>query len=68
MDQKNKSFEQVQNELKNVAKGSFLETLIDNGFYILTFQNNTNDIKIVEREIDSSYIQFHFCIKGLCAF
>jgi len=68
MDQKNNSFEQIQNESKNVAKGSFLETLIDNGFYILTFQNNTIDVKIVEREIDSSFIQFHFCIKGSCAF
>lgn len=68
MDQKNKGFQQVQNELKNVAKGSFLETLIDNGFYILTFQNNSKDIKIIEREIDSSHIQFHFCIKGLCTF
>jgi len=57
-----------KNGLENVAKGSFSETLIDKGFYILTYQNNTNFIETVERDIDSSFIQFHFCIKGSCAF
>lgn len=64
---RNESFD-VQNDLKNIAKGSFLETLIDKGFYILTYQNNTNFIESLERDIDSSFIQFHFCIKGSCAF
>ncbi len=68
MDQSSNNFKGVQNQLKNIAKGSFNETLIDSGFYILTYQNNTIDIKIVERDIDSSFIQFHFCIKGFCAF
>jgi len=64
---KNDSFSS-KNDLENVAKGSFAETLIDKGFYILTYQNNTNFIENVERDIDSSFIQFHFCIKGSCAF
>ncbi|UWX55099.1 AraC family transcriptional regulator [Maribacter litopenaei] len=51
-------------ESKNIAKGSFEELLIENGFYVLKIQNNTSDIKNVTREINRSYIQFHFCLKG----
>lgn len=58
----------LEKNIKNVAKGTFLETLIDNGFSILTYQNNNNHLEIVERDIDSSFIQFHFCLKGSCAF
>ncbi|TXN37499.1 helix-turn-helix transcriptional regulator [Flagellimonas hymeniacidonis] len=50
--------------MENVAKGSFEEILIDEGFYILKIQNDTEETRIVEREVDSSYIQFHFCLKG----
>lgn len=49
---------------KNIARGSFDETPLDDGFFVLTYQNNSNTIQIVEREIDSRFIQFHFCIKG----
>lgn len=55
-------------ELKNVAKGSFEETKIDDGFFVLTYQNEQSALEIVEREIDSSFIQFHFCSKGLSKF
>ncbi len=58
----------VQGGAKNIAKGSFTETLIDEGFHVLTYQNNNNKLEIVERDVDSSFIQFHFCIKGSCAF
>ncbi|ASV30069.1 AraC family transcriptional regulator [Maribacter cobaltidurans] len=51
-------------ESKNIAIGSFEELLIENGFYVLKIQNNTADIKKVTREINRSYIQFHFCLKG----
>jgi len=53
---------------KNIARGSFEETKLDDGFFVLTFQNETNEVQIVEREIDSSFIQFHFCIKGSSEF
>ena len=53
---------------KNVARGSFEETKLDDGFFVLTYQNESNAIQIVEREIDSSFIQFHFCIKGSSEF
>ena len=51
-------------DLENVAKGSFTETRIDHDFLVLTYQNESNSIETVEREIDSSFIQFHFCLKG----
>ncbi|MEJ6791645.1 MAG: AraC family transcriptional regulator [Lacinutrix sp.] len=49
---------------KSVAKGFFVETLADDGVFILTHQNETQEVKVIEREIDSSFIQFHFCVKG----
>ncbi len=55
-------------DLKNVAKGSFEETRIDEGFFVLTYQNENNSVEVVEREIDSSFIQFHFCLKGSSKF
>ncbi len=58
----------MNSEFKNVAKGSFEETKIEEGFLILTYQNESNSIEVIEREIDSSFIQFHFCLKGLSKF
>ncbi|MCX2681260.1 AraC family transcriptional regulator [Galbibacter sp. EGI 63066] len=40
------------------------EIVIENGFTLLKIQNETNDIQHISKEIDSSYIQFHFCLKG----
>ena len=55
-------------EVKNVAEGSFKEVLIEDGFYVLKIQNDTPHIQKVSREIDSSFIQFHFCLKGNAKF
>ena len=55
-------------QVKNIARGSFDETLIDEGFVVLTLKNETDKVKTVERDIDSSHIQFHFCVKGSGAF
>jgi AraC-like DNA-binding protein len=55
-------------ELKNVAKGSYEETRIEEGFLVLTYQNENKITEVVEREIDSSFIQFHFCAKGSSKF
>ena len=54
--------------LKSVAKGTFLETVIESGFFVLTFQNNSQASKLLEKAIDSSFIQFHFCLKGNAQF
>ncbi len=53
---------------KNVAEGSFEEVLIEDGFYVLKIQNDTAHIQNVTRAIDSSFIQFHFCLKGNAKF
>ncbi len=51
-------------KLKNNAPGILEETKIEDGFYILKFQNDTRENQCIVRNIDSSFIQFHFCIKG----
>lgn len=53
---------------KNVASGSFEEVFIENGFYVLKIQNDTAAIQQLSREIDSTFIQFHFCLKGNAKF
>lgn len=54
--------------MKSIAKGSYDEILVDDGFYILKIQNDTKDPQVIEREINSSFIQFHFCLKGKSKF
>lgn len=54
--------------VKNVAKGSIKETVVEDGFYILTCKNESDETQSVEREIQSSIIQFHFCLKGSTKF
>lgn len=51
-------------EDKSIAEGSFREVLIEEGFFVLKIQNDDLQIQKVTREIDSSFIQFHFCLKG----
>nr|WP_292962429.1 MULTISPECIES: AraC family transcriptional regulator [unclassified Allomuricauda] len=58
----------MKNNLKNIARGSYDETLVEDGIYILKIQNDSKEPKLIEREIDSSYIQFHFCLKGRSKF
>ena len=53
---------------KSIALGTFDETFIEDGFFMLTHKNENDTIEILEREIDSSYIQFHFCTKGASVF
>lgn len=64
----NQGSERHQNNIKNIAKRTFLQTFIENGFYILAHQNNNEYLENLEHETDSRFIQFHFCIKGNCAF
>lgn len=53
---------------KNVAQGTFEETNLENGFHVLHFQNESNENQLFERDIDSTYIQLHFCLKGASKF
>jgi AraC-like DNA-binding protein len=49
---------------KNFGESSLDEITLEKGFYVLHFQNESNQIQSFEREIDSSFIQMHFCLRG----
>ena len=53
---------------KNIAKGFFNETQIEDGFWVLNYRNETTQTVEIERDIDNSFVQFHFCLKGQSAF
>lgn len=53
---------------KNVAEGIYDETVIEEGFFILKFQNETRSNKLFKRELNAHFIQFHFCVKGAGSF
>ncbi|GAA4940182.1 helix-turn-helix transcriptional regulator [Algibacter agarivorans] len=59
---------QEMNANKSVAKSSFEETKVDEGVLVLAYKNETTKMQSVAKEIDSDYIQFHFCIKGSSQF
>ncbi len=58
----------MEDHLKNNAVSISEEIKIEDGLYILKFQNDTSDIKLMSRDIDNSYIQFHFNLKGASKF
>ncbi len=51
-------------EIENNAQGSFDEVLIEDGFYVLKFQNEEETMVSYKRDINKRFIQFHFCLKG----
>ncbi|TYP97016.1 AraC family transcriptional regulator [Tenacibaculum adriaticum] len=54
--------------LENNAESTFNETNLENDFLLLEFQNNSDETKRFERDIDSTFIQLHFCLRGNCKF
>ena len=68
MNQKNNNYNEPPIFKKNVDERYFVETFVDDGFFVLTFKNEENNIQILNKEIQSDYIQFHFCLKGLSKF
>ena len=54
--------------IKNVGESTFQEIILDKGFYLLHFQNESKTIQNFEREISSNFIQIHFCLKGKSKF
>jgi len=58
----------MTNTMKSIAESTFKEAVIDDGFIILKLQNETDENQCIIRKIDSSFIQFHFCIKGAAKF
>lgn len=53
---------------KNTAMGSVDEVMIEDGFYVLRFENNSDETTNFEREVDVDLIQFHFGVKGRAKF
>ncbi len=58
----------IEMSKENNAQSLIQETRIEEGFYVLRFDNNTIETQQVVREVNSSFIQFHFCIKGSAVF
>lgn len=49
---------------KNIARSSFDEINLENGFHILGFENKSDKTLLFERKIGNTFIQIHFCLKG----
>ncbi|WP_340201345.1 AraC family transcriptional regulator [Ascidiimonas sp. W6] len=56
------------NKEENNAQRSVKELEVEKGFIVLTMQNETDIHQRMTREIDSSFIQFHFSLKGVSTF
>lgn len=55
-------------ETKNNALSLYEETEIEEGFSVLKFNNESQEPQRVTREVNSNFIQFHFCAKGSAVF
>ena len=51
-----------------INTSSFLETKIEDKFYVLKSENDGKKIKNLKKEIDTSFIQFHFVSEGQAIF
>ena len=49
---------------KNNAENMVHETIIEQGFVILKYHNQSEEIKQFVKEVKRDYIQLHFCIKN----
>ena len=49
---------------KNVGESTIEEINLENGFYVLYFQNESAEKQTFERAINSTFIQMHFCLRG----
>lgn len=53
---------------KSIAESTFEEHKLEKGFTVLSFENKNTEHQIFERDIDSSFIQLHFCLEGHARF
>lgn len=58
----------TKKESKNIAGRPLNEIYIEDGFFVLLFKNELDTTQFYERDIDSKFIQFHFCLKGSARF
>ena len=40
------------------------EIILEKGFFVLLFKNETDAVQHFEKDVDTKFIQFHFCLKG----
>ena len=59
---------QNDNISESIAQGIYKETTIEEGFYILKFNNESSESQVFKRDVNSNNIQFHFCVKGSAFF
>jgi AraC-like DNA-binding protein len=57
-----------EKSIKNVAESSFAETKVDDGFLVLLYKNDAHESQNLVKEINSDFLQFHFCVKGSSQF
>lgn len=50
--------------IKNVGESTIEEINLENGFYVLHFQNESVEKQLFEKDIKSTFIQMHFCLRG----
>ena len=50
------------------SKPSFLETKIEEKFFVLKSKNDKDKNKLLKKDIDLNFIQFHFVIEGNAIF
>lgn len=53
---------------ENNAKSSLKTIALEDGFAVMYLQNETLKKQQIEKRVDSSFIQFHFCVKGHATF
>lgn len=53
---------------ENNAVSSLKTISFEEGFVVMYLQNDTAEKQQITRRVDSSFIQFHFCLKGQAAF
>lgn len=58
----------MNTSIKNNAGGPTNEMVIEKGFIVLTYQNEGSTTLLATKDIDCSFIQFHFSLKGTSKF
>ena len=54
--------------LKSNVLSPRVNQLIEDGFYVLTYENDADISQPITRHVDASLIQFHFCFRGSATF
>ncbi len=54
--------------LKNNVLSPRADQLIEDGFNVLTYENDTDISQPIVRHVDATLIQFHFCFRGSATF